>query len=113
MLTTPLSVLADRKFEDNDENEDPNNPGTFLGDGIADLVNTGTFLKIKLVLMVVFTTLFMVLKKLKVVKTLLCSKLVTISKMVLFRFKFATISSAGGLSEGVEHNAILNIFRCK
>ena len=37
-----MSVLANSKFEDNDENEDPNNPGTFLGDGIADLVNTGT-----------------------------------------------------------------------
>ena len=68
LLTVPLGTLQDRKFEDNDENNG-------AGDGIADLVNTGTDYNNQINLMVVFTILFMVLKKHKAVKTRLYSKL--------------------------------------
>ena len=118
LLTEPLSVLANSKFEDNDENEDPNNPGTFLGDGIADLVNTGTAYENQINLDggIVLgepgengrdskygieetqggqnTTLFQVGDNIKDGS---------------IPFKYATITTAGGLSEGVPHIGLLTI----
>ena len=110
LLTTPLSVLADRKFEDNDENEDPNNPGTFLGDGIADLVNTGTDYENQINLDGgIYNSLYGIEETQGGQNTTLFQVGDNIKDGSL-PFKFATISSAGGLSEGVEHNAILNIY---
>ena len=114
LLTNPLSTLANSVFEDNDENEDPNNPGTFLGDGIADLVNTGTDYESQINLDggIVLgepgengrdskygieetqggtnTTLFQVGDNIKDGS---------------IPFKYATIVTAGGLAEGVPHVA--------
>ncbi len=117
-LTEPLSALANSKFEDNDENEDPNNPGTFLGDGIADLVNTSTEYENQINLDggIVLgepgeggrdskygieetqggqnTTLFQVGDNIKDGS---------------IPFKYATIVTAGGLAEGVPHVGLLTI----
>ena len=118
LLTNPLSTLANSVFEDNDENEDPNNPGTFLGDGIADLVNTGTDYESQINLDggIVLgepgeggrdskygieetqggqnTTLFQVGDNIKDGS---------------IPFKYATIVTAGGLSEGIPHVGLLTI----
>ena len=118
LLTNPLSTLANSVFEDNDENEDPNNPGTFLGDGIADLVNTGTDYESQINLDggIVLgepgengrdskygieetqggtnTTLFQVGDNIKDGS---------------IPFKYATIVTAGGLAEGVPHVGLLTI----
>lgn len=76
-MTDPIGTLTDKDFEDDDENSG-------AGDGIPDLVNTNTDFATRLVLMVVYTVHFMVLKKLKVVQTQLYSKLVIVSKMVTY-----------------------------
>lgn len=118
LLTEPLGVLANSVFEDNDENEDPNNPGTFLGDGIADLVNTSTDYdnQINLDGGIVLgepgeggrdskygieetqggqnTTLFQVGDNIKDGS---------------IPFKYATIVTAGGLAEGIPHSGLLTI----
>ena len=101
-LTVPITVLQDRKFEDDDELEG-------LGDGIPDLVNTGTAYVNQISLDGGIhsslygveetqggqnTTLFQVGESLKDGSTPL---------------KFATVIEAGALNEGRPHTAIVEI----
>lgn len=102
-LTTPIGVLQDRAFEDNDENEDPNNPGTFLGDGIPDLVNTGTDYENQISLDGgIYNSLYGIEETVGGQNTTLFQAGDQIKDASL-PFKFATIIEAGQLSEGKPH----------
>ena len=102
-LTVPISTLSDKKFEDDDEQDG-------LGDGIPDLVNTGTAYINQINLDGGLhsslygveetqggqnTTLFQVGESLKDGSTPL---------------KFASVIEAGALNEGRPHGAIVEIF---
>lgn len=102
-LTTPIGVLQDRAFEDDDENEDPNNPGTFLGDGIPDLVNTGTDYANQINLDGgIYNSLYGIEETVGGQNTTLFVPGDQIKDASL-PFKFATIVEAGQLSEGEPH----------
>ena len=110
LLTTPISTLQDRAFEDDDENEDPNNPGTFLGDGIADLVNTGTDYENQINLDGgIFSSLYGIEETQGGQNTTLFQVGDSI-KDASVPFKYANVATAGGLSDGVEHTAIVQIY---
>ena len=102
LLTEPLSTLTDRDFEDDDEQEG-------AGDGIPDLVNTGTdFLNQISLDGGIYNSLYGIEETQGGQNTTLFQVGDSV-KDASIPFKYATISTAGGLSEGVEHNAILNI----
>ena len=110
LLTNPLSVLEDRNFEDNDENEDPNNPGVFLGDGIPDLVNTGTQYENQINLDGgIYNSLYGIEETQGGTNTTLFSVGEQI-KDASIPLKYATVVTAGGLNEGVEHIALIDIY---
>ena len=103
LLTVPLGTLQDRKFEDNDENNG-------AGDGIADLVNTGTDYNNQINLDGgIFNSLYGIEETQGGQNTTLFQVGDQV-KDASIPFKYASISSAGGLSEGVEHTAVLNIY---
>ena len=109
LLTVPITTLQDRKFQDDDENEDPNNPGTFLGDGIADLVNTGTDYENQINLDGgIYNSLYGIEETQGGQNTTLFQVGDSI-KDASIPFRYATIIEAGGLSDGVEHVATLTI----
>lgn len=102
-LTVPIATLVGRNFEDDDENEGD-------GDNIPDLVNTGTdyagqigldggiynsLYGIEETQGGTNTTLFAVGDRVKDGST---------------PFRFATIDTAGALTDGVEHEALLDIY---
>ena len=110
LLTNPVSTLVDRAFEDDDENEDPNNPGTFLGDGIADLINTGTTFEDQINLDGgIYNSLYGIEETQGGQNTTLFQVGDSI-KDGSIPFKYATVIEAGGLSDGVDHEAVLNIY---
>ena len=109
LLTVPITTLQDRKFQDDDENEDPNNPGTFLGDGIADLVNTGTDYENQINLDGgIYNSLYGIEETQGGQNTTLFQVGDSI-KDASIPFRYATIIEAGGLSDGVAHVATLTI----
>ncbi|AOO15363.1 hypothetical protein Np150310_089 [Cyanophage S-RIM12_Np_15_0310] len=108
-LTVPIATIVDSAFEDNDENEDPLNPGTFLGDGIADLINTATDYASQISLDGgIYNSLYGIEETQGGQNTTLLQVGDNI-KDADIPFKFATITSAGGLSDGVEHPVLLTL----
>ncbi|AIX17738.1 hypothetical protein Syn7803C67_86 [Synechococcus phage ACG-2014b] len=110
-LTVPISSIQDRTFEDDDENEDPDNAGVFLGDGIPDLINTGTDFAGQISLDGgIFDSLYGIEETQGGTNTTLFAVGDSILDATPFpQQKFATIDTAGGLSEGVEHIAQVRI----
>ena len=104
LLTAPtITVLQDRAFEDDDEQDG-------AGDGIADLVNTGTDYENQINLDGgIFNSLYGIEETLGGQNTALFQVGDNI-KDAAIPFKFATIIQAGGLSDGVEHTALVNIY---
>ncbi|NHK40086.1 hypothetical protein, partial [Thermus thermophilus] len=108
-LTVPIATIVDSAFEDNDENEDPLNPGTFLGDGIADLINTATDYASQISLDGgIYNSLYGIEETQGGQNTTLLQVGDNI-KDADIPFKFATITSAGGLSDGVDHPVLLTL----
>ena len=109
-LTVPIGVIPDRVFEDDDENEDPNNPGVFLGDGIPDLVNTGTEYANQINLDGgIYNSLYGIEETQGGQNTTLFQVGDSIKDASL-PFKFATIIEAGGLAEGRPQDALVTIY---
>lgn len=104
LLNTGISTLQDRRFEDDDENDG-------AGDGIPDLVNTGTGYANQINLDGgIYNSLYGIEETVGGQNTTLFQ----IGDSVLDATpypeqKFATIIGAGGLSEGVEHVALVTI----
>ncbi len=101
-LTVPISTLQNRKFEDNDENDG-------AGDGIADLVNTGTTFENQINLDGgIATSLYGIEETQGGTNTTLLQVGDSV-KDASVPFVYANISTAGGLSEGTDHSSIANI----
>jgi len=109
LLTEPIGLLTDRRFND-DNVEDPANPGTFIGDGIPDLDNTGTDYVNQIALDGgIFSSLYGIEETIGGQNTTLFQVGDQV-KDASIPFKYATILEAGGLSEGVPHTATMNIY---
>ena len=103
LLTVPLSTLNNRKFEDNDENDG-------AGDGIPDLVNTGTEFANQINLDGgLYNSLYGIEETQGGTNTTLFQVGDNV-KDATIPFKYASIIQAGALADGVEHNGILNIY---
>ena len=103
LLTVPLSTLQNRAFEDDDEQDG-------AGDGIPDLINTGTDYASQISLDGgIYNSLYGIEETQGGQNTTLFQIGDNI-KDGSIPFKFATIVSAGGLGEGVEHTALLDIY---
>jgi hypothetical protein len=101
-LTVPIATLQDRTFEDNDENSG-------AGDGIADLVNTGTTFENQINLDGgIYNSLYGIEETQGGTNTTLLAVGDSV-KDASVPFKFANIATAGGLSEGKEHVSIINL----
>jgi len=101
-LTVPIATLADRTFEDNDENNGE-------GDGIPDLVNTGTDFANQISLDGgIYNSLYGIEATQGGTNTTLLAVGDSV-KDASVPFKYANISAAGGLSEGTDHVSTLNI----
>ena len=101
-LTVPIATLQDREFEDNDENDG-------AGDGIADLVNTGTDFENQINLDGgIYSSLYGIEETQGGTNTTLLAVGDSV-KDASVPFKFANIATAGGLSEGREHVALVNL----
>ena len=102
-LTVPIGSIADKTFEDNDENSG-------AGDGIPDLVNTGTTFENQISLEGgIYSSLYGIEETQGGTNTTLFQVGDNV-KDGSVPFKFATIVEAGGLSEGKAHNAILSLY---
>jgi len=102
LLTSPLSTLQDRTFEDDDELDG-------AGDGIPDLVNTGTDYESQISLDGgIYSSLYGIEETVGGQNTTLFQVGDSI-KDGSIPFKYANISAAGALSDGVEHASILSI----
>tara|TARA_R100000008_G_scaffold48129_1_gene28557 strand:+ start:1 stop:2622 length:2622 start_codon:yes stop_codon:yes gene_type:complete len=101
LLTDPLSTLANSKFQDI--------LPTTAGDGIPDLVNTGTAFANQIKLDGgIHNSLYGIEEELGGQNTTLFAVGDNI-KDASIPFKYSTVITAGGLSEGVEHIAQLKI----
>ena len=101
-LTVPIATLQDRAFEDNDENDG-------AGDGIADLVNTGTDYNNQINLDGgIYNSLYGIEATQGGTNTTLLAVGDSV-KDASVPFKYANIATAGGLSEGTDHVSTLNI----
>ena len=101
-LTVPIATLQDRTFEDDDENSG-------AGDGIADLVNTGTTFEDQINLDGgIYNSLYGIEETQGGTNTTLLAVGDSV-KDASVPFKFANIATAGGLSEGKEHVSIINL----
>ena len=101
-LTVPIATLQDRAFQDILENEG-------AGDGIADLVNTGTDFENQISLDGgIFNSLYGIEETQGGTNTTLLQVGDSV-KDANVPFKYANIATAGGLSEGREHIALVNI----
>ena len=101
-LTAPISSLVDRKFEDDDENSG-------AGDGIPDLVNTGTDYLNQINLDGgIFNSLYGIEATQGGTNTTLF-QVGDAVKDANVPFRYANISTAGGLNEGTDHTALVNI----
>ena len=102
LLTEPLSVLADRSFQDI--------LPTVAGDGIADLSNTNTTYANQIALDGgIYNSLYGIEETQGGTNTTLFQVGDNIKDGDV-PFKYATITTAGGLSEGVEHTALVNLY---
>ena len=102
-LTVPIGLLQNKKFEDDDELDG-------LGDGIIDLVNTGTTFENQISLDGgIFNSLYGIEETLGGQNTTLFQVGDQI-KDADIPFKYATISSVGTLTDGVEHQALVNLY---
>ncbi|WAX22847.1 hypothetical protein [Synechococcus phage S-M1] len=103
LLTNPLSVLADRTFEDDDELDG-------AGDGIPDLVNTGTDYESQISLDGgIYSSLYGIEETVGGQNTTLFQVGDSV-KDGSIPFKYANISAAGALSDGVEHDAVVYLY---
>ena len=101
-LTVPIATLQDRAFQDILENEG-------AGNGIADLVNTGTDFENQISLDGgIFNSLYGIEETQGGTNTTLLQVGDSV-KDANVPFKYANIATAGGLSEGREHIALVNI----
>lgn len=103
LLTSPISVLVDKKFEDDDELDG-------AGDGIPDLVNTNTDYAGQISLDGgIYSSLYGIEETLGGTNTTLFQVGDQI-KDAAIPFKYATIVEAGQLNEGISHASIVNIY---
>ena len=103
LLTEPITVLANRVFEDDDELDG-------AGDGIPDLVNTATAFNNQINLDGgIYNSLYGIEETVGGQNTTLFA-LGDEIKDATIPFKYASMSSVGGLNEGVDHNAIATIY---
>ena len=103
LLTNPPSLLADRTFEDDDELDG-------AGDGIPDLVNTGTDYESQISLDGgIYSSLYGIEETVGGQNTTLFQVGDSV-KDGSIPFKYANISAAGALSDGVEHNAVVYLY---
>ena len=101
-LTNPISTLQDKEFQDILENEG-------AGDGIPDLVNTSTDYENQISLDGgIYSSLYGIEETQGGTNTTLLQVGDSV-KDANVPFRYANIAIAGGLSEGREHNAIVNI----
>ena len=101
-LTVPIGVLQDRVFEDDDE-QDGN------GDGIPDLINTGTTFENQINLDGgIYNSLYGIEETQGGTNTTLFQIGDNI-KDASIPTRFASIATAGGLNEGTDHVSIINI----
>ena len=102
-LTQPIGLLTDRVFEDDDELDG-------VGDGIPDLVNTGTDFENQIALDGgIYNSLYGIEETVGGQNTTLFQAGDQI-KDASIPFRYATILEAGGLSEGVPHDADMQIY---
>ena len=101
-LTDPITTLQDKDFEDDDENAG-------AGDGIPDLINTNTDYANQINLDGgIFSSLYGIEETQGGTNTTLFQVGDSIKDGDI-PFKYATVTSAGGLADGVSHPAVLNI----
>ena len=101
-LTNPISSLQDKEFQDILENEG-------AGDGIPDLVNTSTEYENQISLDGgIYNSLYGIEETQGGTNTTLLQVGDSV-KDANVPFRYANIAIAGGLSEGREHNALINI----
>ena len=101
-LTDPIGTLTDKDFEDDDENSG-------AGDGIPDLVNTNTDFAGQISLDGgIYSSLYGIEETQGGTNTTLFQVGDSIKDGDI-PFKYATVTSAGGLSDGAAHSAVLNI----
>ena len=102
-LTDPIGILPDRDFEDDDELDG-------AGDGIPDLVNTGTDFENQISLDGgIYNSLYGIEETVGGQNTTLFA-IGDQVKDASLPFKYATILEAGGLNEGVPHSASMTIY---
>ena len=103
LLTVPIQLFGDRSFQDIAENDG-------AGDGIPDLVNTGTDYDGQINLDGgLYNSLYGIEETQGGTNTTLFAVGDRVKDASL-PFKFATVDTAGTLTDGVEHPAILNIY---
>ncbi|WLW36919.1 neck protein [Synechococcus phage S-8S29] len=108
LRTNPITVLQDRAFQDLLGEVDSD--GNVIGDGIPDLINTGTDFESQISLDGgIYNSLYGIEETQGGQNTTLFQVGDNIKDGDI-PLKFATVLTAGGLSEGVEHNAVLEIF---
>ena len=101
-LTDPIGTIVDKAFRDTDENAG-------AGDGIADLVNTSTDYANQISLDGgIYSSLYGIEETQGGTNTTLFQVGDNIKDGDI-PFKYATVTSAGGLSDGVAHTAVLDI----
>jgi hypothetical protein len=102
LLTTPITTLTDKIFEDDDEQSG-------AGDGIPDLVNTATEYANQINLDGgIYNSLYGIEETQGGTNTTLFQVGDAI-KDANVPFRYAAISTAGGLNEGTDHTALVNI----
>ena len=102
LLTSPISTITNRKFEDDDEDDG-------AGDGIPDLVNTGTSYENQINLDGgIYNSLYGIEETQGGTNTTLLAAGDQI-KDATIPFKYATVDTAGGLNEGTDHAAVIEI----
>ena len=102
LLTSPISTITNRKFEDDDEEDG-------AGDGIPDLVNTGTSYENQINLDGgIYNSLYGIEETQGGTNTTLLAAGDQI-KDATIPFKYATVDTAGGLNEGTDHASVIEI----
>ena len=102
-LTSPIGELANKTFEDDDELDG-------AGDGIPDLVNTGTAFANQISLDGgIYSSLYGIEETIGGQNTTLF-EIGDQVKDASLPFKYATISSAGNLNEGQPHDPLIDIY---
>ena len=103
LLTEPITTITNRVFEDDDEQDG-------AGDGIPDLVNTGTDFENQINLDGgIYNSLYGIEETQGGTNTTLFAVGDAI-KDASVPFKFAGVDTAGGLNEGTDHASIVNLY---